>query len=368
MTAIKRLVACVGLVPPEPSGVHDYGRLLAEALRQRGITVSEDWFITDERRLRNALPASARLLTRAMRLSAGDAVLWHYSPFAYAARGIPLIGVLFGLVARLRGGRVVTILHELAYGWQGGWRRRLIALAQWLALRAVLLGSDEVVVTTDMRALALQGVRSAQGRTVHVLPVFSTIGVDSSDAEQPDGMFTIGVFGHSGDGVRPDLLVEALSRLGSPHDQKLLLLGSPDRTSPSGQLWEQLGREADPRLRIEFSGILGAEDLARRLRSCDVIVLVNEEGPSSRKTTLAGALAHGMPTVSLDGPNRWEDLVEAGAVLVVPPDAKALADVVDDLRRSPERRHELGRRGHAYYHRRMSINHTSEAVARLLLG
>lgn len=368
MTQDGRLVACVGIVPPETSGVHDYGRLLAEALRQRGIAVTEHWFVSDERRLRNALLASVRVLRLAMRLSAGDTALWHYSPFAYAARGAPLIGVLFGLVVRLRGGRVVTILHELAYEWQGGWRKRLVALTQWLALRVVLLGSGEVVVTTEQRAVALGRVRAGRGRVVHVLPVFSTIGADSAGAEPPDGTFTIGVLGHSGDGVRPDLLVDALSRLGSPKNQRILLLGSPGRASPSGRSWEERARRADPAVRVEFSGILSTEDLAQRVRSCHVIALVNEEGPSSRKTTLAGALAHGMPTVSLDGPNRWDDVVESGAVLVVPPDPEALANALVELRRSPERRRELGRRGRAFYHQHMSIDHASEAVARLILG
>jgi len=355
------------MIPSGPSGVHDYGRLLADAVRQRGIAVTEHWLVNDERRLRTVLPASARLLRRGMALSAGDAVLWHYSPFAYAARGIPLIGVLFGLIVRQRGARVVTILHELAYGWQGGWRRRLVALAQWSALRLVLVGSDEVVVTTEQRALALGRVRAGRGRVVHVLPVFSTIGVASTHEEPPDGTFTIGVLGHSGDGVRPDLLIDALSRLGSA-DLRLVLLGSPNSVAASSREWEQRARDADLGVPVEFSGILDVEDLAREVRSCHVIALVNEEGPSSRKTTLAGALGNGVPTVSLDGPNRWNDLVEADAVLLVPPDAAALACALDELRRSPERRRELGRRGRTFYEGHMSIQHASEVLARTLVG
>ena len=358
---------CVGVVPPGPSGVHDYGRLLADALRQRGIAVTEHWVVTHERRLKDALQASAELLRRSMRVSAGEPVLWHYSPFAYAAHGVPLVGVLFGVVARLRGHRVITILHELAYAWQGGWRQKFVAVAQWSALRLVLVGSNEVVVTTDQRARALGRVRAARRRFVHILPVFSTIGVSSTGAISPDGPFTIGVLGHSGDGVRPDLLIDALGMLGSASEQRLLLLGSPGRDSPSGQEWVERARLADSHLRIEFSGVVGTEDLARLVRSCHVIALVNQEGPSSRKTSLAAALAHGLPTVSIDGPNRWDDLVGAGAVLVVPPDASALADALDGLRRSPELRCALGRRGHSFYHRRMSIAHVAETVTRLLL-
>lgn len=358
----------MGLVPLGPSGVGDYGRLLAEALRQRGLAVSERWLVTDECQLRSALPASARLLSTGMRLSREETALWHYSPFAYAARGVPLIGVLFGLVVRARRVRVVTILHELAYDWQGGCRSRLVALTQWLALRVVLLGSSEVVVTTEHRAVALRRVRAARGRSVHVLPVFSTIGADSTGSDPSGGAFAIGVLGHSGDGVRRDLLVDALTRLGSAHNVRLLLLGSPDRASASGQDWEQRVREAGLALRVEFSGIIEMEDLARQVRSCHVIVLVNEEGPSSRKTTLAGALANGMPTVSLDGPNRWGDLIAAGAVLVVPSDAGALARALDELRRSPKRRRALGRRGQAFYQRQMAIEHVSEVVARIIVG
>ncbi len=356
----------MGLVPPEPSGVRDYGRLLAEALRQRGFAVTELWFVNDERRLRSALPASARLLLAAMRLSRTDTALWHYSPFAYAARGVPLVGVLFGLIVRARRGRVVTVLHELAYRGGTGGRSRVIALAQWLALRVVILGSNELVVTTEQRALALGRLRVARGRPVHVVPVFSTIGASPSRSEPTDGRFTIGVLGHSGDGVRSDLLIDALNRLGPKRNLRLLLLGSPDQASASGRDWEQRARETGLTTGVEFSGIVDVEDLGREVRSCHVIALVNEEGPSSRKTTLAGALGNGVPTVSLDGPNRWSDLVDAKAVLAVPPDAGALADALDQLYRSPERRRELGRRGHAFYQDRMGIEQASDVLARII--
>ena len=47
------------------------------------------------------------------------------------------------------------------------------------------------------------------------------------------------------------------------------------------------------------------------------IALVDEEGPTSRRTMLAAALAHGRPVVATDGPNRWDAPVTEGAIVLV---------------------------------------------------
>ena len=355
-----------GIVPPGASGVTDYGRLLGDALSERGFVVRHGWVTADGHSWRSAVPAATRFLRSALGPPAGSTVLWHYSSFAYGLRGVPLHGVLFGMVARARRCRVVTILHEPAYPrGRRGWRGAVQAATQGLALRPVVLASSALVVTTDLRARDARRLRRPFRRTVHTVPVFSTLGVPETSSDHPSGVGgpTVGVLKYTGDGTRADVLVGALARLPADLRPRLELLGAPGPAVPEVRPWTDAARAAGLSSRLEFSGVLEGSELSRRLRACDVLVIPNDEGPSGRRTTVAAGLAHGVPTVALDGPELWSDLVESGALLVVPADADAVAAALVDLLRSPQRRAALATRGRAFYDRRMTLDRAADAIA-----
>jgi glycosyltransferase involved in cell wall biosynthesis len=95
-------------------------------------------------------------------------------------------------------------------------------------------------------------------------------------------------------------------------------------------------------------------------------VFPDQGGPSSRKGSLAGALASGAPLVALEGPRMWPELRAAGVLEIVPPDAAALAETLRELLADEPRRRALGARGRAFAETRMGLAHTAREVLALL--
>ncbi len=363
-------ITTVVVAPHGPSGVRDYGRILNQELRRRGLTIDEHWLENTGDVASDALRVSAQLLWLGVSLPSGRPVVWHYSPVAYGFRGLPAVGVLMASILRMRGCPVVTVLHELAYTYRPGSdgpRGRFMALVQGVALRVVLAGSQNVIVSTEQRRAAVEHRRGGRSRGVHVIPVFPTIPCHGRIVKpRHEGPLILGVPAYAGDGVRPDLLIAALPLLGGPADARVVLLGAPGCESPDGRRWARLASEQGMLERLEFTGVVEPDELSRRFSACDVIVLMNEEGPSSRKTSLAGSLALGMPVVSLDGFNRWDAPVEAGAVLLVRNDPVSLAAALVELRDSPAQRADLSARAIAFATRHMSVAAAAESLVALL--
>ena len=363
-------IIVLGIVPPGASGVRDYGDRLAEELRRRDFDVQVSWIVSDGRHLLGAWKCAAAFLRCASSAPRGAVAIWNYSSFAYGVRGLPLFGVFFGIVMRVRGRHVVTVLHELTYFWgRRGWRGNVQAVSQSLALPPVLVGSDAVVVTTAQRAEALTKKRWTKGLQVRTAPVFSTIGVPSGAVPERQGSKppVIGVLNYTGDGARPDVLVEAVARLQPPDRPTMLLLGSPGSAHPGARRWTELAQLSGVSKHIAFSGVLSRAELQRSIQESDLIVLPNDHGPSGRRTTLGAALAHGAPTVALDGPERWEQLASEDAIEIVPADPGALAQTLQRLLHSPERRLQLRRNGQAFYDRYMAVECLGDLMSELVL-
>lgn len=376
------------MVPAGASGVRDYGRLLAAEFRRRDQPVDEVWVGNDGLRVGPTLAASARFLRAACAAPRGSSAVWHYSSFAYGLRGIPMPGILFGVILRSRGIRVLTVLHEPAYPWgRRGLRGRAQSLAQWLALPVVLAGSHAAVVTTEGRLRALRRIPARLRPDLHTTPVFSTVDVATPEPTAPSvrpgagAGHLLGLLGWSGDGARPDLLLRALVDLGhgvatqgggradrSPAGggARVVVLGSPGPASPEGVGIARLAAELGLADRVEFTGVVASDELSRRLQRCDIVLVLNEEGPSGRRTTIAVPLAHGMPMICLDGPHRWEALVPDDAVVLVRDDPASVAAAVTALLNDPSGRLALGERARRCHQARMGVGRTADLVTAAL--
>lgn len=349
--------------------MRDYGDLLTRELNQRGVGTQAEWLSNDGVVLGDALVASMKYLRAALSVSRGSVVIWNYSPFVYAYRGVPLPGVLFGIVLRARRIPVITVLHELAYPWgRRGFTGCVFAITQRAALLPVLAGSTAVVVTTTQRAASVHRrtwpVRRAAPLAV---PVFSTLGEKASEIEREPAGHTIGVIGYGSDGAQPGLLFAAIRQLRPTEGMRIVLLGAPGPDSREGKEWIRAAATAGLQDTIEFTGgQVSIPELSASFAACDVITLVDEEGPSSRRTMLAAALAHGRATIATDGPNRWDAPVDEGAIRVVAAEPVGLGQALQRILDDPSERSTLGERASRFYQREMSLRNTADIMSALI--
>lgn len=364
-------LAVVGMSIRATCGVRDHATLLAAALERDGHPVSMHWLTRQQLPLRAAsseVRAWCAQLAGQLRDRRADAVLLHYSPFSYAYRGVPLF--VRPSLRALDSAElpILCMAHELAYPWRReGLRGRLWAITQRVALRQLLRSSAGVIVTADFQRDWLTSSRWLPARPTLMAPVFSNLPAPLARHDGGHEQARIGLFGYAYQGSEMAVVLDALALLRAREVSfRLALLGAPGRNSSAAEEWLAAGRERDVGDRLEFRGPLPAQELSDELACCDVLVSCARLGPSSRKGTLAGALASGAPVVALDGPLRWRELVQAEAVLVVAPTAQALAGALQALLADERQRKALGARGRAFAESHMGIGRTKDAVLALL--
>jgi glycosyltransferase involved in cell wall biosynthesis len=364
-------LAVVGVSLKPYCGVRDHAGLLALALGEHGFDCSMHWLTRERRALREAraeIGAWTRELAGSLRSDAPRAVVLHYSAFAYSHRGVPLF--IHPVLRAVRGAPLVAMMHELAYPWSHyGWRGKLWASTQRAGLIELVRASAGIVVTADFQQQWLQSRHWLPRRSVRTAPVFSNLPAPHASAPPgaPGSTRSIGMFGYAYQGARTDAVLAAAALLREAGlDVRLVLLGAPGGSSPVAQELLAQARGHGVAVPVEFEGPLAAQDLSDALARCDVLVFADAAGPSSRKGTLAGALASGAAVVALDGPQTWPELVRSNAVELVAPAAKPLAQALAELLGDDERRQALGARGRAFSERRMGVAHTADAVSALV--
>lgn len=363
-------VAAVGVSLGESCGVRDYAQLLTHALARERVSCSMHWLYRAEHSLgaaRSEVGTWARALANELERDAPDAVLWHYSVFAYSYRGLPLFvaPALSALRARTP---LIAVLHELAYPWRrGGWRGGLWALTQRGALIGVMRDCSAVLLTADFRAEWLDSRRWLPRRPLAVAPVFSNLPSPSREARPADDRQAIGLFGYAYEGAAIDLVLDALSVLRNQGvNVRLRLLGAPGRESQAAERWLAGARARQVTSALAFSGRLGGQELSNALAGCDILLFADGAGPSSRKGTLAGSLASGRPVVAIDGPHRWSELIDAAGAIVVSPRVEELVGALGALLDDENMREALGARGRRFAAQHMSAGRTAKAITGLL--
>ncbi len=403
-------VAVLGMSMGPTCGARDHALLLAEGLSREEVCCTLHWLDRREQSLRGGgaeIRAWVQALGGELARERPDAILLHYSVFAFSHRGLPLFvaPVLAGL--RRSGIPAVTVLHEYAYPWRhGGLRGKVWAITQRALLIDVMRSSAAVLLTTDFRARWLESRPWLPRQQAAFAPVFSNLpppaggpsaglfptpsgspgyrldpashlpradpaahmpraSAPSSQLAQP----VLGLFGYSYQGAALALVLDAIVLL-AKHGvaPRLALLGAPGRTSEVAGTWLREARARGIEHALEFSDTLPAQDLSNALAACDLLLFVDAAGPSSRKGTLAASLASGRPVLAIDGPRRWLELVWAEAALVLEPTAPALSDAIRELLGDDAARQALGARGRAFAEERMGVARTAEAVRKLLDG
>jgi glycosyltransferase involved in cell wall biosynthesis len=364
-------VAVVGVSLRATCGVRDHATLLAGALAGHGVSCELHWL---QREVESAPAARRRFAEFSARLAAElerdppDAVIVHYSVFAYSYKGVPLfVRPVFEALRRC-GRPVIVIMHEFAYPWwYGGLRGAVWAVTQRALVVEVMRAATSVIVTAEWRAVWLASRRWLPSRPARFAPVFSNLPTPTAHARPGPGEPQIGLFGYAYQGAAMSLILDALAAVRARGvSATLRLLGAPGRESASGEGWLEQAHARDLAGAVSFSGRLPPQELADALAACHVLLFADAAGPSSRKGTLAGSLASGRPVVAFDGPLGWRALKAAGAVELVAVSPAALANAVVALLQDPAELEALGARGRAFYEREMALERTAEVVLELL--
>jgi glycosyltransferase involved in cell wall biosynthesis len=360
-------MAVIGVSEAEICGVRDHATLLAEGLLAEGVECSMHWLYrreTSGRATRAEFASWTRALRAAFDDGRPDALLFHYSVFAYSSRGVPALIAPVLLALRHARAPVLSVFHEVAYPFRrGGWRGNVWAVTQRAALVAVMRACDGVLVTADFRAEWLASRPWLPERPLAVAPVFSNLPAPEQLPYKAASSPTIGLFGYSYQGAAVELVLEAL-RVVLQHspEARLVLLGAPGPASAAAGSWLSAARSLDIAQAVSFSGTLGAQELSNALAACDVLLFADAAGPSSRKGSLAGSLASGRPVVAIDGRRTWAELVRADVIRVSAPTADALAHELVALLTDAEMREALGGRGQAFAQSRMGVPVSARAV------
>jgi glycosyltransferase involved in cell wall biosynthesis len=247
------------------------------------------------------------------------------------------------------------VAHELAFPFgRGGWKGRIWAASQRVALSWPIRVSSAVVVTTEERLRWLNSRRWLLGRRARFLPVCSNVCVDGIRSHSASEL-VLGVFGFGAPETLAFETTSAVARLRSAGiDAHLLLVGAPGENGQQADRWRAAAEKAGVSEVFAFTGVLPLEELARELSGSDIVVLPDRGGPSSRKGTVAAALALGKAAVAVKGPEQWAELVDDKALVLVEPNCHALAQAFGELAGSDELRRAQGRRAAAFYERRMT--------------
>jgi len=363
-------IAVVGVSEGRVCGVRDYAAVLTEGILALGDSVSTHWLTRTQASAaatRAEIVRWARELERELRAEAPDAVLLHYSVFPYSYRGVPVFVPRVLRALRASRAPVISLLHEVAYPFRHrGWRAKLWAVSQRALLIDVMRASAAVLVTADFRSAWLSSRPWLPKRAIGLAPVHSALPPPRSRFREDGQGRRLGLFGYAYQGAVVSLVLDGLRALRESHPEaRLTLLGAPGADSGPGEEWLALARERGVADAVSFSGTLPAQELSDAIAACEVLLFADEGGPASRKSSLAAALASGRPVVAIDGPRRWQELVDAHALSLAAPVPDALARAVRELLEDREAREALGACGQRFAGERMSAARGARAVVQL---
>lgn len=343
-------------------GVRDHAEILSASLAKAGVGVETVWEESGD-----SLPVwhLARVIVERCRRVQPDAVLLEYSVFAFSWRGIPVVVPLLAWALRRVGVPVILFAHEFAYPWRRrGWRGWLHAVSQRVALAPLVATADALIVTTDNRVEWMQSRWWLPGRPVICAPVFSNISVSSSASSVEEIPGRVGIFSFGAECLEDTLVTAAIARVTRVvPDAHLLLIGAPGPDSAAGRRWKQVADEAG--CPVMFTGAVEEDEVSTQLSTCPVMLFPDPAGPSSRKTSLAAALAHGRAVIALDGPERWKEFLGADAVVMVEPSPERLAASLGHLLTDPAERSRIGGNARAFAEQHQSPARAAEQVLML---
>lgn len=372
-----------GEYPPQPGGVSDYTRLVANGLAEAGDVVHV-WCPRDERRAKSKeengvlscvtvnrelgtfRPSDLRRVANQLnRFPAPRRLLVQWVPHSYGYRSLNL-PFCFWLWrrAKLGGDRVELMVHEpfLAFG-EGSAKQNIAAAIHRLMVVILLSAASKVWVSIPEWESRLRPFVIGKKKAFSWLPVPSNIpfiddpgGVaEARSRYATNGTRLVGHFG-AYNGYMSQVMSQLLPLLLTVEKNlAVLLLGKG-----SVELREEIVT-AHPELcsALHATGMLSPADLSKHISACDVMFQPYQDGISSRRTSVMTALAHGVPVVTTEGKATEDCWTEGGAILLAPPDdVGTLIRTISELVSDGDSRKQLGIAARQFYEAHFAFSRT----------
>ncbi|HEX9457103.1 MAG TPA: glycosyltransferase family 4 protein [Candidatus Acidoferrum sp.] len=318
------VVALLGRRDEPTDAVEQYCLHLGAALRAHDFAMEIVRVQWNER----GWPVALRNLRQKAGGWSGRWVLLQYTALAWSPRGFPLQVPRVIKILRDVGARIAVVYHDVQPYSGGRAVDQLRRFLQRRAMRQALGSSDQAILTVPAEKLSWI---SPDLKNVAFIPVGANFpDVASSGSEstlRQDETPTVAVFGVTG-GEAGRLEVSqivaavrfAAEKLGK---LRLLVFG---RHADSAQTSLQKGLRDFP-VALHVSGVLPQNDVARLLRSSDVLLFVR--GPiSSRRGSAIAGIACGLPVIAFAGSETAAPITDAGVVLVPGENKTALGDAL----------------------------------------
>lgn len=315
--SLKILFVC-GTFELAKSGVADYIHCLARELTRLGFQcacialqdpyvaalqndVSLSWqpYEVPVRRLSSHIPWNVRaeLLKAELQALNPDWISFHYVPYAYQAKGLPL-GLLRCLAPVRRAAKWQVMAHELWVDPHAGLRNRLLSTLQQLIARLIFaIVRPRVVHVTNhwyQSMLTSCGIRS------RILPLFSAIpfspGVSAVD--HPATQWTFVLFGAINRDWSPEPLFQQIESARVHHGIEACRFVSVGNSGEYGtRLWRSLTSPAYPAFTFSRLGEMPADLVSEELQHANFGISVMPSHLVDKSSSVAAMVAHGLPVI-----------------------------------------------------------------------
>ncbi len=224
---------------------------------------------------------------------------------------------------RLGGTKLAVTLHDPLPFAGIRVRDRIRTFTQLVVMRLLVLLAHRTFVTVDPSVISWAGGRMRAA--LSLVPVGSNVGVRTRGRAQGEER-TVVVFGVTENNVAEATRIARVVRTArrSLPDLALRVVGRGAQQSMP-VLQRELGRSD---VRLSVHGVIAAREVALHIADADVLLFLRG-GASSRRGTIAAAIACGTPIVAERGPETATPITEAGLELVpLGDDAAAAAAIV----------------------------------------
>ena len=371
-----------GEYPPTPGGVSDYTRLVADGLARAGCEVHvwtgeapagvdapDDAGVSVHREAGRWSPVGLDRLGRELGPTGRRRLLVQYTPNAWGRKGLNF-GFCRWVAARGQGGDFVRLMfHEIRY-----YTRLLDRPTRWplptlhrAMVRRILTGASRVDYATEEWGRQLRAFPEVRGTPLEWQPVPSNIPV----VDDPEGVAAV----RRRFAPRGELVVGNFATFPDDHRRRLRGIFARTLLNGGGRVGLLIGRNggrfagelvaAHPSLagRVFATGALGAADVSRHLRACDLLIQPYPDGLCARRGTATAALAHGLPMATTRGSFTEPLFDSSGCAALAPIDEPGgLSRVTERLLADGPARDALGRLAKATYDRHFTAERTVGAI------